>query len=100
MPLLNKIGALSLVFSLLLSGGCTPTCEQTCKKLMRCDELATDGLDADRCEEYCRDEEDLFKQWDDTQLQEALDEEKRCIDEQTCEAIADGACYDERLYSY
>lgn len=97
----GKLSALpALLIALLLAGGCTPTCDQTCKKLMRCEGLATDGLDANRCEESCAEAVALYEDWEDVQLQDALDEEKRCIDAETCEAIADGACYDERLYAY
>ena len=100
MVIVRRSGSAALLALLWLLGACTPTCDQACKKLMRCEGLETEGLYADRCEEGCEEEKALYEDWENPQLEDALDAELRCIRDETCEAIADGACYDEDLYAF
>ncbi|MCB9761321.1 MAG: hypothetical protein H6739_15875 [Alphaproteobacteria bacterium] len=85
---------------LLLLLGCTPTCEQTCRKLIRCGEVPSDGVSEFRCTESCNDQIDLYQLWDDTQLQEKQEAARRCVGDNECAQIADGVCYDEDMYIY
>ena len=83
-----------------LGGGCTPTCKQTCEKLLDCEDIETSRVNLADCQNTCETQKELYDRWDDTQLQDALDEAKRCIRDEECSAIADGACYDEDLYAW
>jgi hypothetical protein len=92
---------LLLLAAVALAPACTPTCQQTCEKLLAC-EQNEDWLDGyvALCAENCERQLNLYELWDDTQLQDALDQSRVCIGEATCDDIADGVCYDEDLYSF
>jgi hypothetical protein len=79
---------------------CEPSCEQTCEKLLSCDEVESPRVSELECERACTTQEELYLSWDDVSLQEAFSDHKRCIDEEECGAIADGACYDDRLFAF
>ena len=80
--------------------GCNATCSQACKRLMECESVDTTGVERDLCEEQCRNQESLYEEWEDEELQERLDDARNCIRDSTCPAIADGVCYDEELFPY
>jgi hypothetical protein len=85
---------------LSLLTACDATCSQACKKLDRCDAVATSGQTRDQCEETCQEVDNLYDRWEDEDLQERLDASRNCIRDETCGAIADGVCYDEELYTW
>lgn len=85
---------------LLALGGCTPTCEETCRKLTDCGNLGTTGVTVTSCTDACELQEAQLAEWNDTQKLAALDEERRCLAESTCDEIEDGACYDPTIWSY
>lgn len=87
----------ALVAGLLL-GGCQPTCRSVCKKLLSCDEIDTPRLAQDECESQCQTQQQLYDDWQDTELRQDFADIKSCIREEECSAIADGACYDPDLY--
>ncbi|MCB9742595.1 MAG: hypothetical protein H6740_08350 [Alphaproteobacteria bacterium] len=89
---------LLLALSALL--GCTPTCDQTCRKLIRCEVIESSAVNEDLCSADCSSLENLYDYWDDQQLVNELQETRRCIGESTCEDIADGVCYEEDLYPF
>lgn len=84
--------------SILIGTGCSPTCQRTCTKLVTCDEVESDRVAVDECEESCVLQEALYQEWDDTQLQDAFVDYKRCVTGSTCEEVAAGECYDEDLW--
>ena len=57
---------LSFVFlgMTIFSLGCSPTCEQTCKKLLSCDAIVTSEME---CENACVAQEQLFDDWADSE---------------------------------
>lgn len=68
---------LSFFWSILIfSFGCTPTCEQTCKKLLSCDAVVTTEME---CENSCNAQEQLFDDWAD---QEDAEQERKEIEDQ------------------
>ncbi len=71
-----------------------------CTKLVECENPGTERMTAEECAESCRAQEQLYATWDDTQLRDAFDEEKSCVDESTCEALAEGVCYDPEIWSF
>ncbi len=131
-----------MIFVLILFLGCTPTCEQTCRKLLTCDVVVTSEME---CENACSAQEQLFADWADAEeieqenteeensereefeeqdevyqpskttsqvtqqsedeessskYKEAFDAYKTCVGDKTCDEIADGACYNEDIYSW
>jgi len=84
----------------LLAAGCEPSCEQTCEDLLACEETSTDRVALDDCTAACLVQERLYDDWEDQELRDSFAEYKRCVSEETCDAIAGGSCYDEDLYSW
>ena len=84
----------------LVAIACEPSCEQTCETLLECEDASTDRIALDDCTAGCLVQQQLYEDWDDIELQEDFADYKRCVAEETCEALADGACYDEELYSW
>lgn len=95
---------LLLAAATLLAGlglvACEPSCEQTCEKLLACDEVESPRVSELECERACTTQEELYLSWDDIELQEAFSDHKRCLDQEECGAIAEGVCYDERLFAF
>jgi hypothetical protein len=93
-----------LVVATLLAGftlvGCEPSCEETCEKLLSCDEVESPRVSERECERACTTQEDLYLSWEDVELQQAFSDHKRCIDQSECGAIAEGECYDETLFAF
>ena len=72
---------------------CTPTCEQTCYKLLSCEEIATPSNEKE-CTSACNVQELLYDDWEDETKREAFSELKSCIYGETCQTISDGGCYE------
>ena len=84
-----------------LGSGCVPRCRTVCDKLLECDEVSTDRVAHSECEDSCQRQSTIFAGWkNEDRLKEASDEQRRCIARSTCDEIADGACYDERLFQF
>lgn len=91
-----------LPLALLLTAGCAPTCDQTCRKvLFRCD-LDTERVALDECVDACGRQEDLYVAWKNEELLDLYRDQRRCIDDATCEQLREGACYEgfEELYPF
>ena len=80
--------------------GCEPSCEQTCEALLACEEVSSDRVAEDDCTASCLVQQRLYDDWEDVQLQESFRDYKFCVAEESCEAIAEGACYNEDLYAW
>ncbi len=91
---------MSLIVSLWLLAGCTPTCKEVCVKLIACDDLGTERMSATECEESCNQQRDLYAGWSDTELRADFDAELTCLNTRECSEIADGACYDEAVFEF
>lgn len=91
---------IALLLAFVSLSGCTPTCDQSCRKLVRCDVIDADAVTEDLCSEDCAQLEALYVAWDDQQLVDDLHASRECIDASTCEEIADGVCYEQDLYPY
>ena len=93
-----------LVSVLLLSAtsfalaGCEPTCKDTCRKLLECDEVDTPRVALEDCTASCTVQSELYEDWQDTQLRESFADLKQCVIDNECDTIADGVCYDEELF--
>ncbi|MEC7946382.1 MAG: hypothetical protein VX265_02375 [Myxococcota bacterium] len=97
---LRRVGTMALAACAILAIGCEPSCEDTCEKLLGCDGVDSPRVSERECQRACTTQEELYLSWDDVALQEAFSDHKRCIDEEECEAIAEGVCYDERLFAF
>lgn len=87
------------LFALLFGAqGCEPTCENTCEKLLECDEVETPRVSEDDCTTSCIIHEEMYEDWEDSQLRNAHGEAKQCIAEASCEDLSTGTCYDEELF--
>lgn len=87
-----------LLLSSLLA--CGPTCERTCEKILRCDNLSSERVSVEECQESCSRQQVLYELWEDEVKQEAFDDHKRCLVGSSCDEIADGVCYDEELFIF
>ena len=97
--LLSRISRISLLLASLL-GGCQPTCEDVCTKIVACDNAGTERMPADECKLSCLDQKSLYAGWTDTVLEASFDDELSCLDASSCDEIAAGTCYDEDLWSF
>jgi len=100
---LGRILRADLVAPLLVLGlgtmACEPTCENTCRKLLDC-ELSTPRVSLDDCSSACTITEQMYDEWEDTQLQDDFADFKTCVREESCSDIDEGVCYDDGLYPY
>ena len=96
----HLVGALAVFAASLSLGGCTPSCDQTCRRLFNCEALEVYGMTGDTCTEDCLYQEAVYDDWDDVALREAYKESRRCVADATCEDLAAGVCFDETLYPY
>ena len=87
-----------LIGSLL--SACTPTCEQTCNKLLSCeaDGLNTPQMNLDECTSSCASQSNWYEDKEKVDQQDAFDELKSCIYSETCSDVMEGVCYDEDVY--
>ena len=76
---------------------CTVTCEETCTKIMSCDEIEQEGTDEIDCRSACLSQQEQ-SQADGNE--DAFNNLKSCITASTCSEIVQGVCYDEELYSW
>jgi hypothetical protein len=90
-----------LVMALLPLAACAPPCGQVCRKVLAC------GIDSERvaqseCENSCNRQGQLYNDWDDEELIELFEEQRRCISRSSCDELAAGACYEgyEALYVF
>lgn len=81
-----------------LTAACEPTCKQTCRTLIECEAVDSPRQGLEDCQASCEIQQRVYEDWEDTQKRDALAELKRCIQAEECEAIADGACYDDELF--
>lgn len=81
---------------------CAPPCGQVCRKLLFDCELDTERVAFEECELSCQQQELLYSQWENRDLAELFDDQKRCVTHSSCEEIADGVCYEgyEDLYVF
>ncbi len=78
-------------------GGCTPSCERVCTKVLACD-LDSDRVAQSECEDSCERQAGLYVSWEDEIKQEAMDDHLRCLVRESCASIEEGACYDDLLF--
>ncbi len=104
MRLLHPGAALALFgAALALLGGCEPTCASTCEKLLECEDGTVDQprVAQDECEASCETQQSLYEDdWENEILRDELAELKRCVRDEECDAIAEGACYNPNLYIF
>ena len=99
------MGRITLALALggLLLAGCEPTCASTCDKLLSCEDGTVDQprVSDEDCENACELQQSLYEDdWENGVLREEFADMKRCVADEACEAIADGACYDPDLYIF
>ena len=98
---MRQFGKLALVGVLMVSWtACTPTCEQTCNKLLSCED---EGLEAplmnlDECTSSCASQSNWYEDNEKVEQQDAFDELKTCITNETCEELENGVCYNSEVY--
>lgn len=87
------------VLVLLAGAGCAPGCERTCKKVLKCEGLDADRVALEECETSCQTQLIMYDGWrDEDALEQAFTRHRRCIGTSTCEEIAAGECYEDRLF--
>ena len=84
---------------MMMALGCAPTCDQVCRKtLFDCD-LSTERVALATCVDACDRQKTLYEDlWEDEQLAVAFDDHRRCLMRESCDEIADGACYDDAIF--
>ena len=83
-------------FALIL--GCAPTCEQTCKKLLSCENIDAPNMNMDECSTACSAQQNLYQEWEDSDKEQSFDDLKSCIVSEECEDVEAGVCYDSDMY--
>ena len=81
-----------------LATGCEPSCEDTCEKLLACDQIEMEHTSARECAAACETQQGVYDKWKSTDEREWFADMKYCIDDASCSEIADGECYDDELY--
>jgi len=80
-------------------GACSPSCEQTCRKLLNCGNLDSQRVSLQECQASCNSQLRLFDGWqDEDELDQAFRDHRTCLMRSSCEEIDLGECYDERLF--
>lgn len=83
------------VLGLAFAAGCTPTCAQTCRKvLFSCEFPEAEQVRLDECEESCLRQEALYDFEEDEAALDAARRHRQCIGSSSCDEIAAGECYD------
>lgn len=82
----------------MLAAGCAPTCGEVCGRLESCDLLGS--VTWIECRDTCDDKVRDLAAFESTALEVAFQEERRCIGGSSCEAIAEGTCFDPSTASY
>jgi hypothetical protein len=88
-----------LVVPALILAGCEPTCRQACRKVLSCESLDAETV-LDECEASCVFQEELYEERGDEARADALGDHKGCLRRESCDAIADGVCYDPELFVF
>jgi hypothetical protein len=93
---------LLLVPVLLSLAACPPPCGQVCRKVLFDCELDTERVALEECEASCETQGQLYQLWEDEELQDLFDDQRRCVGRSSCEELAEGACYEgfEALYVF
>lgn len=94
----QKLALFAVVFTLL--GGCDPSCESTCRKVLDCDGLETNELSIGECTAECVRQTNYYDDAEDKTSADALVAHKRCLKSSSCDEILDGVCYDEDLFGF
>jgi hypothetical protein len=87
-----------IITTFFMMFACAPTCEQTCKKILTCEELSSPGMNLDECTSACSAQQNVYEAWDDPDKENAFDDLKSCIVAEECESVTEGVCYDEDMY--
>lgn len=77
--------------------GCTPTCDQVCRKVLFDCDLNTERVALLTCTDSCDRQRTLYEDlWvdDPTGLADAFDDHRRCLMRESCDDIAAGVCYE------
>ena len=91
--------SLFLALVAAICASCAPTCDQTCRKLIRCAESGSTETRVE-CDDACI---DLLQELDDVEdkaREELFAAHRRCIVGATCDEIDAGECYDETLFAF
>lgn len=89
-----------LTLLVALGAGCTPTCEQACRKLTACGFEESPRTSALECQQSCEATQRMLDRWEDPEKIEAFDEQRHCIGGSTCDEIGAGECYDPELFIF
>jgi hypothetical protein len=89
-----------LLLSVAQLVACEPSCENTCEKILACDEVDTPLIALQDCTDACLTQEQRYEDWNDGQKQEAMSDFKTCVADNECSDIAEAVCYDEEIYSW
>jgi hypothetical protein len=68
--------------------------------VIACDDAGTERMSSAECQEECKQQQELYATWDDTQLRAGLDDELSCLKSSSCDDIEDGVCYQDDLWSF
>jgi hypothetical protein len=89
-----RAAALLVLAGSVLASGCAPTCGDVCAKLESC------GIQPEvswlECRASCEKKVATYQPFDDDELRLAFDAERACLGAETCDAIAEGVCFDPR----
>jgi hypothetical protein len=91
---------MATVLLIIVSLGCTPSCEDVCRKLVVCEDLATSRMSVSECEEQCLNQEARYATWDDSAKRDAFEDELSCLYDSSCGDVAEGVCYDEEVFAF
>ena len=97
---MRNLPALAALALLSLLGGCTPTCEEVCERLVDECGAGTERLNSDECQESCQSQRDLYQRWEDEGLRDAFDASLECYRDTACDEIAAGACYEQAVWTF
>jgi hypothetical protein len=77
-------------------GGCAPSCEALCTKLVRCD--LEPSVTVVECTQTCDRQLAFVKDQNDDALSDAWRDQRVCLGANSCDEIAAGACFDDALF--
>lgn len=92
-----------LLLLITLLAACTPTCEQSCRKLLSCELDESPRTALEECQGACESQERLYESWEDDDPDNKVDrlhQQRQCIRAATCDEIAAGACFDPFLDAF
>lgn len=100
MRLSGKLTLLSLLVLASLTVGCQTSCEDACEKLLECEDVESARISVEDCEGSCERQIAQYEKWQDTDKIHRLEDQRNCIDESSCQDIAQGICYDTELFPF